>query len=618
MGIFSRRRHDDGGLPAPATHTYGSNGTNGLHNDTYNGTQGYHNNPVNGMQGSNDHTLGGSQNFHNNTSNNTHGFNNGPVSGQHGHHSINGDGRNGYYNDSDNGRNGFNKDSMVGHHDRNHGYHREERSLFQRRNHDRRNKQSRPLFDLDSGTLNRRPSFGQWLKMTWLDLLTMAAMGAVGLGVYNADPAPSRSFPITFSDGEIVFPDVAYPMRKEIVPIWLAALLASLIPIFIILMMQIRIRSFWDVNNAVIGLLYSLITAALFQVFIKWLIGGLRPHFLAVCDPDPSLVAAAEGQGNGFKGIMFDRSVCRGDRAQINDALESMPSGHSTAAFAGFIYLYFYLNAKLKVFSNYHPAMWKLIVTYAPVLGACLIAGAMCISEYHHWYDVTAGAIIGTIMATSAYRMTYASCWDFRFNHIPLMRDASFTYGGGAAGAAGFETAVFTRKGGWGYEEAFGGAPNDAAYHLRGQAAGFNAASKEHHTSKEGGMLGHGHGHGHHDTNTHTHANEHAHMTNTQGYGNSHGHVPADDVERQAAAHHDQRMHDDVERQAASVPGHNGLASDTHKNNNNNNNNLTTGTTQQPGSAGAGQNWGYPEETENSNRYRMHRKSIERKAVVGH
>ena len=68
--------------------------------------------------------------------------------------------------------------------------------------------------------------------------------------------------------------------RHEIIPIWAAALIAALVPIAVILLMQIRIRSFWDVNNAIIGLLYSLITAAVFQVFIKWLIGGLRPHFL--------------------------------------------------------------------------------------------------------------------------------------------------------------------------------------------------------------------------------------------------------------------------------------------------------------------------------------------------
>ena len=57
-------------------------------------------------------------------------------------------------------------------------------------------------------------------------------------------------------------------------------MLAALVPIFFILFMQIRIKSFWDVNNGVLGLLYSLITAAVFQVFLKWLIGGLRPHFL--------------------------------------------------------------------------------------------------------------------------------------------------------------------------------------------------------------------------------------------------------------------------------------------------------------------------------------------------
>lgn len=312
------------------------------------------------------------------------------------------------------------------------------------------------------------------LKFTWLDILTMAAMGAVGLGIYEAKPAPSRSFPVTFIDGEIVYPQFAYPLRHEIVPIWLAALLAALIPIFIILCMQIRVRSFWDANNAILGLLYSLIAAAVFQVFIKWLIGGLRPHFLSVCDPDPALITAG---GSGFRNVMFQRNICRGNPDQIDDSLESMPSGHSTAAWAGFFYLYLYLNAKLKVFSNYHPAFWKLIALYAPLLGATLITGALTIDEFHNWYDCLAGAFIGTVFALSAYRMLYASVWDFRFNHIPLTRHTPFSYGAGAAGAGGFESAVFTRRAGWGYEEAYGGAPFDAAHNLRGQVAGFNTGA---------------------------------------------------------------------------------------------------------------------------------------------
>ncbi|KAM0691073.1 hypothetical protein Q7P36_009844 [Cladosporium allicinum] len=255
--------------------------------------------------------------------------------------------------------------------------------------------------------LNRRPTFGQWLKGTIVDIITMVIMGVIGLGVYYAPPAPSRSFPVAFANGNVVYPQFAYPLRKEIIPIWAAAMLAALVPIVIILLMQIRIRSFWDVNNAVLGLLYSLITAAVFQVMLKCLIGGLRPHFLAVCDPAVPPSAP-------------------------KPATAGQTSCHSTAAFAGFIYLSLYLNAKLKIFANYHPSYWKLIALWAPVLAATLIAGALTIDEYHNWYDVVAGAIIGTAMALSAYRMLYASVWDFRFNHVPVARNLAFGLGGGA------------------------------------------------------------------------------------------------------------------------------------------------------------------------------------------
>jgi diacylglycerol diphosphate phosphatase/phosphatidate phosphatase len=31
--------------------------------------------------------------------------------------------------------------------------------------------------------MSQKPTFGQWLKVTWLDILTMAIMGIIGLGV---------------------------------------------------------------------------------------------------------------------------------------------------------------------------------------------------------------------------------------------------------------------------------------------------------------------------------------------------------------------------------------------------------------------------------------------------
>ena len=176
---------------------------------------------------------------------------------------------------------------------------------------------------------------------------------------------------------------------------------------------------------------------------------------------------------------MYDKSVCTGDESEINDSLESFPSGHTTAAFAGFVYLYLYLNAKLKVFANYHPAYWKLIVTYMPLLGATLIGGALTIDEYHNWWDVVAGAIIGTVMAFSAYRMVYASVWDFRFNHVPLVRDMPFGFGMSGQAVQAFSGAMWTRQAGWGFEDGVGqGAPFDAAGGMGGaEGAGMSGSS---------------------------------------------------------------------------------------------------------------------------------------------
>lgn len=212
-------------------------------------------------------------------------------------------------------------------------------------------------------------------------------------------PAPSRSFPVYFQNGEVVYPQFAYPLRKEIVPIWLAALLAFIIPFFFFTLFQVRRRSMDDWLTTNLGLLRSkslipidlhipklnsscylgLITAAVFQVFIKWLIGGLRPHFYAVCQPNVQPGSAPSGIG--FANLMYDRKICTGDEKQINDALESMPSGHSTAAWAGFFYLALYFNAQLKVMSAHNPAYWKMILFFAPILGACLISGALTIDE---------------------------------------------------------------------------------------------------------------------------------------------------------------------------------------------------------------------------------------------
>ena len=197
-------------------------------------------------------------------------------------------------------------------------------------------------------------------------------------------------------------------------------------------------------NNAFTGLLHSLILSTIFQVMLKLFIGGLRPNFLSHCDPNPY---ARPRLKVGYNGMMLSTDACRGD---VNFAMTSFPSGHTTAAFAGLVYLFLYLNAKLKVWSNYHPAVWKVFVMYMPILLAVFIGGSVFVDYHHNWYDVVAGAIIGTLSALSAYRLVWASIWDFRYNHIPLRRQIPFNYNDMDIGSTPLSRNTWTLKAGWG------------------------------------------------------------------------------------------------------------------------------------------------------------------------
>jgi len=352
---------------------------------------------------------------------------------------------------------------------------------------------------------------GTWLRLHGFDIFTMLLAGVAGLGIYFAPPAYNRYFAITFQDGEIIFPTTAVPMQKDLVPIWLAAFLAFMLPFVFFLMYQIRIRSLDHLFTTTMGLLKSLITAALFQVVIKCLVGGPRPHFLIVCNPQ----VPAGTVGAGFRQLYFTREVCTGDKKDINDALESMPSGHATAAFAGFVFLSLYFNAQLKLLSSHNPAYWKMLLFMGPILGAILIAMVMTMDGFHHWWDVAVGGLIGTACAFIAFRMTFASVWDFRFNHVLLPRTTSlflrrplegagaltFNYAPGAAGQW-----PATREAGWGeMNEAANGAPFDAS-----AAGGAGGA---------GGMMGGMGGMGGNTGRTHGNAvNNNTHTTNGTGY----------------------------------------------------------------------------------------------------
>ncbi|KAG8931462.1 hypothetical protein FRC02_002691 [Tulasnella sp. 418] len=291
------------------------------------------------------------------------------------------------------------------------------------------------------------PTLRQWIEDSWVDLCALVVVTALAAILNELDVASKRNFPVyikTSTSGPI-YPELAYPYRSATLAPWLDGLLAISIPTLFFIIAQIRIRSFYDLNTAFWGNMWGVATTSLFQVTIKTLIGGLRPHFLAVCNPSPQAIKA--GSGQNLEEIMFDASVslilfykrvwittsscccfqvCNpANSKDFKESLKSFPSGHTTTAAAGFVFLSLYFNAKMKIFADRRPRYCTLLFFLAPLLVVVLVGGVAILDHSHHWYDVVVGGVIGTFGAFAAFRMSYAAIWDYRFNHIPLPSSTS-------------------------------------------------------------------------------------------------------------------------------------------------------------------------------------------------
>lgn len=123
----------------------------------------------------------------------------------------------------------------------------------------------------------------------------------------------------------------------------------------------------------------------------------------------------------------------------------SFPSGHASAAFAGFGFLALYLNAKLNIFPRTTQANlpqspeekgtaapapptragarrtphFKLLLWMLPWLVALLIAASKVRDGWHHPVDVLFGALVGTLCAHMAFWCVFRGVYDGRVNHLP-------------------------------------------------------------------------------------------------------------------------------------------------------------------------------------------------------
>lgn len=176
-----------------------------------------------------------------------------------------------------------------------------------------------------------------------------------------------------------------------------------LIPIFfesitVILLSQIFVQSFWDTNNAILGLCFSLASAWCFTVVIKM-----------------TFFEIFNWKYNSQQDHIYN----------VRKKVTGRPGLRTTIAFAGYVFIVLYLNAKLKIWTSSNNVLWKSLLVCIPLLQA--IAIGWLETQEHQDYNCVAGAIIGALFAMAAYRMFYAGLFNEKVNHmsVPLLNSSS-------------------------------------------------------------------------------------------------------------------------------------------------------------------------------------------------
>ncbi|KAH8258708.1 hypothetical protein KR038_004336 [Drosophila bunnanda] len=134
----------------------------------------------------------------------------------------------------------------------------------------------------------------------------------------------------------------------------------------------------------------------------KYSIGRLRPHFLAVCQPQLTDGSLCSDPANLHRYV--ENYECAGEGYSIEDVRQarlSFPSGHSSLVFYAMVYLAVYLQRKLTWRGS---KLSRHFVQFVLVMLAWYTALSRVMDNWHHWSDVLAGSLIGVVGALITVR----------------------------------------------------------------------------------------------------------------------------------------------------------------------------------------------------------------------
>ncbi|KVH96268.1 Phosphatidic acid phosphatase/chloroperoxidase, N-terminal [Cynara cardunculus var. scolymus] len=183
--------------------------------------------------------------------------------------------------------------------------------------------------------------------------------------------------------GEEMMEDLKYPLQENTIPLWAVPIIAILLPLAVILIYYFVRKDVYDLHQAVLGLLFSVLVTGVLTDAIKDAVGRPRPDFFWRCFPD--------GKGVSSQNLMVLYPFA--------------------GSFAGLGFLSWYMAGKVRVFDQRgHVA--KLCIVIFPLLVAALVGVSRVDDYWHHWQDVFAGGLLGITVASFCYLQFFPPPYD--------------------------------------------------------------------------------------------------------------------------------------------------------------------------------------------------------------
>ncbi|KAH8276122.1 hypothetical protein KR026_000925 [Drosophila bipectinata] len=260
-----------------------------------------------------------------------------------------------------------------------------------------------------------------------LELLVVVVL-VIPICVYEfaVDPV-RRGF---FCDDETI----AYPFRDNTITPVMLGLIVGLLPLLVFVLVEYvshlragqigetQVVLQWRVSTWYVQLARQA-TYFIFGLLLtfdatevgKYTIGRLRPHFLAVCQPQLTDGSLCSDPVNLHRYV--ENYECAGEGFSVEDVRQSrlsFPSGHSSLIFYAMLYVALYLQLKITWRGS---KLGRHFVQFLLIMLAWYTALSRVMDNWHHWSDVLCGSLLGIVGALVTVRFI-ARMFDMPFRRM--------------------------------------------------------------------------------------------------------------------------------------------------------------------------------------------------------